>query len=64
MTRREQSELRAHFHTLRLRFAKDGTIYGQQRPGGAYGVLYTPKQAADHVAFVRAHKSRPAGGAK
>ncbi|HEX5426552.1 MAG TPA: hypothetical protein VFW94_23595 [Candidatus Acidoferrales bacterium] len=58
MTRAEQKIIRDHYSYQRLRFRKDGTVEGQKRAGGAWGLLYSAEEAARHVAVVKAQRIR------
>jgi hypothetical protein len=58
ITAAEKAEVRRHWGYLKLRFKKDGSVEGQQHPGGSWGLLYSPEDLKRHVESIRKAKER------
>jgi hypothetical protein len=41
--------IRLHYKWWKLRFLNNNTVMAQKTPGGAWGVLYTPRMTMDHL---------------
>ena len=52
LTRKQQQIIRSHYGWWRLRFARNGDVWAQQRPGAAWGWLYTAEEARKHIEAV------------
>ena len=53
-TAKEKAIIRKHWNFYyKLRFMKDGSVEAQKSKGNAYGLLYTPEQAKQHLQAIK-----------
>lgn len=55
---KHKAAIRAYYPNLKLKFQDDGTVLAQKTAGGAWGVLYTPRQTEGHIATLKDKPSR------